>query len=41
MFRRNSNMNDEDEVYDNLPLRKTTTDYIYENNGQNNTQKTA
>jgi len=34
MFKRNSNMNEDDEEnYDNMPLRKTTTDYIYETNG--------
>lgn len=40
MFKRNSNMNEEDENYDKLPLRKTTTDYIYESNGQNNSKGT-
>lgn len=34
MFKRNSNMEDEDDNYDRgMPLRKTATDYIYESVG--------
>ncbi len=33
MFKRNSNIDDDDNNIDRLPLRKTATDYIYENIG--------
>lgn len=35
MFKRNSNMEDDDDNHGRLPIRKTTTEYIYESVGAN------